>query len=110
MIIILNKPFNVLSQFTPEIAGQRTLAEFGLPKTVWPLGRLDADSEGLLLLSDEPELNKKLLHPDQRHLRTYWAQVERIPSMDALEQLRKGVEISSPKERFVTLLIGNWIL
>ncbi|MGA1130326.1 MAG: pseudouridine synthase, partial [Chthoniobacterales bacterium] len=56
MLLALNKPYGVLSQFTPDHPGQRTLSEFGFPKNVYPLGRLDRDSEGLLLLSDEPGL------------------------------------------------------
>ncbi len=59
MLLALHKPFNVLSQFTPDVEGQRTLAEFGFPKNVYPLGRLDYDSEGLLLLSDEAGLNNR---------------------------------------------------
>ncbi len=76
MLLALHKPFNVLSQFTPDVEGQRTLADFGFPKNVYPLGRLDYDSEGLLLLSDEPGLNTRLLDPRRSHWRTYWAQVE----------------------------------
>ena len=114
MLIAFHKPFGVLSQFTgglprrsdlprrseAETGAQaggsknRTLAEFGFPKRVYPIGRLDADSEGLLLLSDEPEWNKRLLHPRHAHEREYWAQVERVPSPEALEKLRHGVSIN----------------
>src|SRR6185436_1067279 len=69
----------------------RTLAEFGFPKEVYPIGRLDADSEGLLLLSDEADLNARLLHPRRGHARIYWVQVERIPGPEALAQLSRGV-------------------
>jgi 23S rRNA pseudouridine2457 synthase len=93
MLIAFNKPYGVLSQFTPDGSPNRTLAEFGFPKNVYPLGRLDADSEGLLLLSDEPGLNTRLLKPEREHPRTYWAQVERIPSAEALKGLEKGVTI-----------------
>ncbi len=94
MLLALNKPYGVLSQFTPEPGSRwRTLAEFGLPKDVYPLGRLDADSEGLLLLSDEPGLNTKLLDPEHGHAREYWVQVERIPTDAALKQLARGVLI-----------------
>ena len=93
MLLALNKPYGVLSQFTPDHPGQRTLSEFGLPKNIYPLGRLDRDSEGLLLLSDEPGLNSKLLHPKNAHPRTYWAQVEGEITEDALQKLRKGVVI-----------------
>ena len=60
MIIAFHKPFGVLSQFTPDGSKHRTLAEFDFPKGMYPVGRLDAESEGLLLLSDEPELNARL--------------------------------------------------
>ena len=63
MVIAFNKPYGVLCQFTPDQPGQRTLADFGFPKNVYPLGRLDMDSEGLLLLSDESGLNDRLLNP-----------------------------------------------
>ena len=91
MLLALHKPFGVLSQFTPDHPGQRTLAEFALPPGVYPLGRLDRDSEGLLLLSDEPGLNTRLLDPRHAHPRTYWAQVEGLISDSALRQLREGV-------------------
>ena len=93
MLLALNKPYGVLSQFTPDHSGQRTLSEFGLPKNIYPLGRLDRDSEGLLLLSDESVLNTKLLDPKNAHPRTYWAQVEGEVTEDALQQLREGVVI-----------------
>ncbi|HMP83485.1 MAG TPA: pseudouridine synthase [Verrucomicrobiota bacterium] len=97
MLIAFNKPFGVLSQFTPESPGQPTLAEFGFPKNVYPIGRLDADSEGLLLLSDEPALNQRLLHPRNAHQREYWAQVERVPDDDALRRLENGVLVQGRK-------------
>ena len=87
MLIAFNKPYGVLSQFTGEGSKHRTLAEFGFPKGMYPIGRLDAESEGLLLLSDEPELNARLLHPDNAHVRVYWAQVERVPDTVALKTL-----------------------
>lgn len=94
MILALHKPYGVLSQFTPEAGSAwRTLADFGLPKGVYSLGRLDADSEGLLLLSDEPGLNTQLMDPVRGHVREYWAQVERIPTDDALIRLAAGVKI-----------------
>lgn len=94
MLLALHKPYGVLSQFTPEPGSRwRTLAEFGLPKDVYALGRLDADSEGLLLLSDEPGLNSRLLDPVHGHGREYWVQVERIPSDAALVELARGVRI-----------------
>ena len=79
MLIAYHKPYGGLSRFTPDRSPNRTLAEFGFPKDVYPIGRLDADSEGLLLLSDEAALNERLLHPRHAHEREYWVQVERIP-------------------------------
>lgn len=93
MLIAFHKPYGVLSQFTPDGSPNRPLADFAFPKNVYPIGRLDADSEGLLLLSDEPEWNARLLEPKHAHEREYWVQVERIPSTAALEQLRHGVVI-----------------
>lgn len=93
MLIAFHKPFGVLSQFTSDGSLNRKLAEFGFPKHVYPIGRLDADSEGLLLLSDEPKLNERLLHPRHAHEREYWVQVERIPSPAALQRLSQGVTI-----------------
>ena len=96
MLLALHKPYGVLSQFTPEPGSAwRTLAEFALPKAIYPLGRLDADSEGLLLLSDEPGLNTRLLDPRHAHAREYWAQVERIPTADALAKLARGVRLGA---------------
>lgn len=92
MLIALHKPYGVLSQFTPEPGSRwKTLAEFNLPPRVYALGRLDADSEGLLLLSDEPGLNSRLLEPEAGHRREYWAQVERIPTGAALARLARGI-------------------
>lgn len=94
MLIALHKPYGVLSQFTPESGSAwRTLADFRLPANVYALGRLDADSEGLLLLSDEPSLNSRLLDPKQAHRREYWVQVEGTPSSAALAHLARGVKL-----------------
>lgn len=90
MLIAFHKPWGVLSQFTPDHPGQRTLAEFGLPSGVWPVGRLDADSEGLLLLTDEKDLVDRLLNPRRGHPRTYWAQVEGLLESEALAALQRG--------------------
>ena len=106
VLLAFHKPYGVLSRFTPDGSPHRTLAGFGFPKNVYPLGRLDADSEGLLLLSDEPGLNSRLLDPEQGHTRTYWAQVERIPSPDALEKLSQGLRIEERK----TLPCRAWLL
>lgn len=93
MLLMFNKPFGVLSQFRADSSDYRTLSEFGFPNNVYPIGRLDADSEGLLLLSDEPGLNNRLLDPRERHEREYWAQVERIPTLEALKKLEQGVTV-----------------
>ncbi len=94
MLIAFHKPYGVLTQFTPEAgSAHRALADFGFPPRVYPLGRLDGDSEGLLLLSDEPALNARLLHPSAGHVRCYWAQIERVPSDESLSRLEKGVPI-----------------
>ena len=91
MLLAFHKPYGVLSQFTSEPGSRwRTLAGFGLPRGVYPLGRLDADLEGLLLLSDEPGLNSRLLDPKNAHRREYWVQVERVPTSDALDRLERG--------------------
>lgn len=94
MLLAFHKPYGVLSQFTPDGSPNRPLAAFGFPKGVYPIGRLDADSEGLLLLSDEAALNARLLHPRHGHARLYWAQVERIPTPEALAQLERGVVVA----------------
>jgi 23S rRNA pseudouridine2457 synthase len=97
MLVAFNKPYGVISQFTPDGSPNRTLAEFGFPKALYPIGRLDADSEGLLLLTDEGDLNERLLHPRAQHERTYWAQVERIPTSDELDRLQNGIAIQNYK-------------
>lgn len=90
--IIFNKPYDVLSQFTSE-DGQKTLAEFNLPSDIYAAGRLDKDSEGLLLLTNDGALIKKITDPKSKTVKTYWAQVEKIPTEDDLQILRKGVVI-----------------
>jgi 23S rRNA pseudouridine2457 synthase len=93
--IILHKPYGVLSQFTPELPGQHTLAEFNLPPDLYAAGRLDADSEGLLLLTNDGPLIKRMLAPGTGHERTYLVQVEGIPSAEALAELERGVVIQN---------------
>lgn len=88
----LHKPYGVLSQFTGE-PGQRTLSEFNLPKGVYAAGRLDKDSEGLLLLTDDGPFKARLLHPKSGHKKVYWVQVEGQITQDALSALAKGVRI-----------------
>lgn len=97
MLIAFNKPYGVLSQFSGDGSANRTLAEFGFPPRLYPIGRLDADSEGLLLLSDEAALNARLLQPRRGHRRVYWAQVEGIPRPEQLRQLSRGVIVQGRK-------------
>lgn len=110
MLIAFHKPFGVLSQFTADGSRHRTLADFDFPPRVYSLGRLDAESEGLLLLSDEPDLNAKLLRPERGHRRTYWALVERLPSRDSLKKLEHGIAISERKSEYQTLPCRVWML
>lgn len=90
--ILFHKPYGVLSQFTPE-DGARSLLEFNLPKNVYPAGRLDKDSEGLLLLTDDGPLIEKLLNPKNEKPKTYWVLVERVPTEEELERMRRGLKI-----------------
>ena len=106
MLLAFNKPYGVLSQFTSDGSPNRPLAEFGFPKNVYAIGRLDADSEGLLLLSDEAQWNDRLLNPRHAHEREYWAQVEKIPTRDALDKLQNGLVIQGHK----TLPCRAWLL
>lgn len=100
MVIAFHKPYGVLCQFTPDQPGQRTLAEFGFPAGVYPVGRLDMDSEGLLLLSDEAGFNHRLLDPKTAHPRTYLAQVEGVPTAEAMARLaRGGIDIQGHRTR-----------
>ena len=94
MLIALHKPYDVLSQFTAAEAHHRTLAELGLPPRVYPIGRLDRDSEGLILLSDEARWTARLLDPKHGHPRTYHAQVDGEVTEEALARLRVGVDLS----------------
>lgn len=93
MLVAFHKPYGVLSQFTADGSPNLPLSAFSLPPNIYPIGRLDADSEGLLLLSDESKWNDRLLNPVHRHPRCYWAEVERIPSAEALSRLEGGVLI-----------------
>ena len=97
VLLAFHKPYGVLSQFTPDGSPNRPLAQFNFPKGVYPIGRLDADSEGLLLLSDEPALNDRLLHPRHAHARTYWVQVERLPTDEAQRKLAAGLMIQGER-------------
>jgi 23S rRNA pseudouridine2457 synthase len=97
---IIYKPYGVLTQFTGE---EPTLASLGVfPKDVYPVGRLDKDSEGLLLITDDKVLNHHLLNPRFGHQRTYYAQVEGIPTPEALAKLRNGVTINVDGRDYLT--------
>ena len=97
--IIFYKPYGVLSQFT-DAAGRKTLSDFGpFPKDVYPVGRLDADSEGLLLLTNDNNTKHHLLDPRYGHARKYLVQVENIPAADALARLKSGVMIDGKRTR-----------
>lgn len=94
------KPYGVLSQFTPEPGSEHeTLAAYVREKGVYPVGRLDWDSEGLMLLTNDGELQHRFTDPKFEHPRAYWAQVEGLVEDEALEQLRAGVMIQDQKTR-----------
>ncbi|QSV61786.1 MAG: rRNA large subunit pseudouridine synthase E [Dolichospermum sp. DL01] len=97
--IIFHKPYGVLSQFTQESPKHITLKEYIDVPDVYAVGRLDWDSEGLLLLTNDGQLQHRLAHPRFGHQRTYWAQVERIPDLDAINKLQSGVEIQDYRTR-----------
>lgn len=91
-LILLNKPYRVLSQFRDR-DGRQTLADFVRQKNVYPAGRLDFDSEGLLLLTDDGRLQARVSQPKSRITKTYWAQVEGDPTQTQLAQLQSGVSL-----------------
>lgn len=100
---LLYKPYGVLSQFTREAPDHKVLGDlYEFPKEVYPIGRLDKDSEGLLILTDDKKLNNKLLDPKFEHHRTYWVQVEGEPTDEAIGTLRKGVTIRLKKTEHQT--------
>ena len=92
-IVLLNKPYGVLSQFTPE-GRWRALDEFIPLKGVYVAGRLDADSEGLLILTGDGKLQARIADPKHKLEKTYWVQVEGVPDEVALEKLRAGITLS----------------
>lgn len=103
-LIIFNKPFQVLCQFTDE-AGRKTLADYVDVKEVYPAGRLDFDSEGLLLLTDDGKLQAKISHPKNKLPKTYWAQVEGIASQEDCDALIAGVQLKDGMAKAVSCKI-----
>jgi 23S rRNA pseudouridine2457 synthase len=100
--ILFYKPYNVLCQFTDADGGdqpRKTLKDFIALPNIYPVGRLDYDSEGLLLLTDQGRLQHRLAHRQFAHPRTYWVQVERIPADQDLEPLRQGIPIQDYQTR-----------
>jgi 23S rRNA pseudouridine2457 synthase len=92
VLIAFNKPFGVACKFSPE-PGRQTLADYIDVKTVYPAGRLDTDSEGLVLLTDDGVLQARIAEPKHKIAKVYWAQVEGSPTPTAIEQLRCGVHL-----------------
>lgn len=103
-LIIFNKPFQVLCQFTDE-AGRKTLADYVDVKEVYPAGRLDFDSEGLLLLTDDGKLQAKISHPKNKLPKTYWAQVEGIATQEDCDALIAGVQLKDGMAKAISCKI-----
>ncbi|PKO94610.1 MAG: pseudouridine synthase [Betaproteobacteria bacterium HGW-Betaproteobacteria-10] len=111
-LVFLNKPYGVLSQFTPE-GKWRALDTFVPVKGVYVAGRLDADSEGLLILTDDGKLQARIADPRHKLEKTYWAQVEGVPDAVALDKLRAGIKLSDftalpAKVRLIDEPAGLW--
>lgn len=98
------KPYDVLSQFTKEVEYHKTLADYlTVESDVYPVGRLDRDSEGLLLLTNDKKANFRLLDPSNKKEKEYWVQVDGAISEEAIQQLSKGVKIKVKKQQYTTL-------
>jgi 23S rRNA pseudouridine2457 synthase len=93
-VILLNKPWGVLCQFSPDGSGKPTLADFVPMADVYPAGRLDADSEGLVVLTADGALQARIANPRHKLPKTYWVEVEGVPGPQALAALRRGVALS----------------
>nr|WP_234401267.1 pseudouridine synthase [Pseudoalteromonas sp. T1lg23B] len=103
-VILFNKPYDVLCQFTDD-ANRATLANYIQEKNVYAAGRLDRDSEGLLLLTNCGKLQHKLTNPNQKTTKTYWVQVEGVPSFEAIKALTDGVELKDGMTRPATVKV-----
>lgn len=99
---LIYKPYGVVSQFTKHANYKSLDSLYPFPKNVYPLGRLDAESEGLLILTDNPQLNQKLLHPKHGHSRTYWVEVEGQITQQAIQQMENGLTITVKGEKYDT--------
>ncbi|MEM6829715.1 MAG: pseudouridine synthase [Bacteroidota bacterium] len=93
LYFIIHKPYKVLSQFSNENGNPGLGSLYDLPKDVYPVGRLDLDSEGLLILTNDKSLNHQLLHPQNAHERVYWVEVDGVPDQKDLDDLQQGVTI-----------------
>jgi 23S rRNA pseudouridine2457 synthase len=98
LVVLLNKPYGVLCQFTA-VAGRRTLKDFVRRPNVYAAGRLDADSEGLVVLTADGRLQHRIADPGREISKTYYVQVDGLPTESALQQLRKGVALSDATTR-----------
>ena len=112
MIVLFNKPYQVLCQFT-DSGGRETLADYIDIADIYAAGRLDRDSEGLLVLTDDGKLQHRIAHPRNKMPKRYWAQVEGIPGEDAIRRLRKGVMLKDgltlpAKVRVMDEPVGLW--
>lgn len=103
-IILFNKPFNVLTQFT-DSEGRKTLADYITEKNVYAAGRLDKNSEGLLVLTDDGKLQNRISSPKHKMSKTYWVQVEGVPSEAKLDQLREGIELKDGMTKPAAVII-----
>lgn len=105
-IVLFNKPFNVLCQFSGD-DGRQTLADYITVKDIYAAGRLDRDSEGLLLLTNDGKLQARITQPNNKMAKTYWVQVEGIPSQEAIEKLNRGVTLKDGLTRPATVTVIN---